>query len=779
MNYNLAVLNDKEFENLCKDLLENLFAINLHNFKKGKDKGIDLRFAGRNNNEIVVQAKHYVNSKFSDLKYRLTKHEKPNIDKLIPPPERYILATSLPLSPQDVDLLLKEMHPYIKSADDIIGRDQLESLISGNKKIEEKYYKLWITSTPVLLRILHNGAKGRSEFYREKILKKVGLYVQTINFENALHKLTENNFLIISGEPGVGKTTIAYLLICNLLANDYELIHIEDNLRTAGDLISPDPEHKQIFFFDDFLGSNIYELTNPRNTESAIVSFIERIKMLKNKYLILTTRTTILNHADYLYEKFKREKFSSISKYELTISDYSQYNRAEILYNHLYQSNMREGLYETIVTEKNYHKIINHKNYSPRLIEFITESQNFKNSSIETLNNFIFFNLDNPQEIWRDAYEKQLGDIDRFMLTCLFSLGGYSVPDKTLKLAFHHRYAYEIANNGFRLEHNAYESSLKKLLDGFIKSVKLLDTGTNLFSFINPSVGDFLLNYLKSNEAERWRILNGTKFTTQLTNLFNPNRNKLGITIKEQQDYFKTFTSTAMELIPNEYEVVSIDVGYIYFTLFNEYVTEELILVVLKNIISQGSAQNQFDELVIILQKCSSLLSCKIFILKYWWLFGDMLYSGVREAEDFKKINNIFELYQQSLSDFINNGDNLERIEQSIRFCFDEVKKEIDFSSGDTQLIDRFYEVSESYAAQYVSDKYWERYIEFLEECGLSSYYDNLVFDLELNEIDIVQEAVRNFNWENEREDHFMESSKDPEQPLENVDLKIDRLFEQ
>lgn len=107
------------------------------------------------------------------------------------------------------------------------------------------------------------------------------------------------------------------MLICGLLAKGFKLVFIDDKIPDAHNLIADDPELKQVVFFDDFFGSNIYEILNPRNSESALISLIERVRSLKNKYLILTSRTTILKQAEYNYDKFARSRLGAVSNYEV------------------------------------------------------------------------------------------------------------------------------------------------------------------------------------------------------------------------------------------------------------------------------------------------------------------------------------------------------------------------------------------------------------------------------------------------------------------------------
>ena len=249
--YHLEVLNDKEFEELSKDLLEKELGVQFQIFKTGRDKGIDLRYACTKENEIIVQAKRYIRSTFSNLTIELDK-EKISMTKLSNKPDRYILITALDLSVDQVDKVVAQMKPFVKSSQDIYSFERIINLITKYPDIEKKYYKLWLTSTNVLSLILHNAVNGRSEFIKEKIIKKASFYVPTKNFDEAVSKLKEHHFIIISGEPGIGKTTISYLLICDLLANGYQLIYVEDQLKDAEDILSPSAEIKQVIFFDDF-----------------------------------------------------------------------------------------------------------------------------------------------------------------------------------------------------------------------------------------------------------------------------------------------------------------------------------------------------------------------------------------------------------------------------------------------------------------------------------------------------------------------------------------------
>src|SRR5690606_18062668 len=127
MHYNLEVLNDKEFEELAKDLLDAKLGTDLEIFKAGKDGGIDLRDSKDEENKYIIQVKHYVGSKFSNLISSL-QEEKKKLQAIMPKPKHYIVFTSLSLSTAETSKIKKLLDPFITSTDHIFGRKRVENL---------------------------------------------------------------------------------------------------------------------------------------------------------------------------------------------------------------------------------------------------------------------------------------------------------------------------------------------------------------------------------------------------------------------------------------------------------------------------------------------------------------------------------------------------------------------------------------------------------------------------------------------------------------------------
>lgn len=312
--YDYTALNDKEFEELACEILNKEYDLELQSFKRGKDRGIDLRYSTNNNkNSIIVQAKQYTTN-FKVLFGSLRK-ELINVKKLCP--DEYWVVTSLPLNATEKDLIADLFGGFMPNSNYILAEGDLDKLLRKHKDIERNWLKLWLTNTRVLAMVLHHSINGRSEFYESKIISKLRLYVKSKSLSDAGKMLKKNKFLLISGQPGVGKTTLADILTYEFLAQKFSLVYIDKDIEEAGDVFDGDNKDlPQIIYFDDFLGANHLEIMNLKSSESAIVRFIERVQSAKNKYMILTTRTTILKDARENYEKLNRSNIE-LSKREL------------------------------------------------------------------------------------------------------------------------------------------------------------------------------------------------------------------------------------------------------------------------------------------------------------------------------------------------------------------------------------------------------------------------------------------------------------------------------
>lgn len=483
--YTFETLSPNDFEILTRDLLQKELSLTLESFKSGRDNGIDLRYSQNKENDIIIQCKHYQGSTFNDL-IKTMKREVEKIKELSP--ERYILVTSLPLTPKNKEKIIEICEPYITRNSDIYSQNDINNLLQKFPEVEKNTFKLWMTSTNVLERLFHSGTYNKSEFKLENIKEKIKIFVPNPSLDKANKILEENNFVVISGAPGVGKTTLADMIIWQYVSQGYEFINVTDNINEAVNVYKRDENCKQIFYYDDFLG----ETNLAKNEDSDLILFIKQINKDKNKKLVLATREYILQQTKLSSEKIDYFEFK---KCIIDLKSYSNLIKAEILYNHLYFSKLPEKYIQSIISNRNYVSIINHDNYNPRIIEYMTKPKILEYVKAENYFNEFMNNLNNPENIWSHAFENHLNNKSRSILFALTTtqyissyFGNTDRIKETAKKICRKLYSENITDLDFKKN--------LKILNGDFIDIK----GKNKLSFSNPSVIDFLENYILNND---------------------------------------------------------------------------------------------------------------------------------------------------------------------------------------------------------------------------------------------------------------------------------------
>ncbi|MBT3315944.1 MAG: hypothetical protein HN390_15160 [Anaerolineae bacterium] len=743
MNYDFSQLNDKEFERLAADLLSKVYDARIERFKSGKDGGVDGRYFSSENNETIIQCKHYLKTGYQGLISTLKREEVQKVKKLNP--AKYVFVTSLPLSRDYKKEIKNIFFPYIKEENDVFGQEDINDFLCKYPEIEEKYFKLWISSTTVFNRIINNAIKGRSEFELERFQEKSSRYAQTEAHSKAIKILQENHVLIISGEPGIGKTTLAESMCLFFVAKGYEFFDIEESLSEAENVYARG--RKQIFYFDDFLGSNYFEAIENKK-DSHITKFIDRVRKDETKLFILTSRTNILN-AGILYSSVLKNYNIQKNDFLLSIKSFSLFDRAKILYNHIWFSNLPENYIDEYYKNKRYKKVIKHQNFNPRIIEFITDIERFDVLSSDYWN-YILGNLNNPKDIWDDYFKRQNNAYVRNLVK-LTVLNGKAISEKELRLGFKKINGLENLTNPSHAEKD-FNSISELATKSFLNRSKQSDKIT--YTLFNPSIADYILEEYGNNTDDLLNIFKSLNTIKSLEQLLSLEREKI-IPVKEVAEFKnKLFDDAFQQKKTIDYLV------FVAYIVRHEQRKKQTIIPFLKNISAKPLIVNEISKLLTLIIGFHKELGIEDFGFISDCIGDDRSFDET-ELEIFDEFIAFFE---------INNDDICERFQSEITsFLIDEIYKKID--------IEDFISYSESNHFDEIDD---EDNYKFNEEGAKEAIGASMEYMLEgYSSIESVSRTVYEApdKEEGEAPSQYI-SSYDLEGVQNGIDIDIDEIID-
>lgn len=505
--FNILNLDPLEFEKFCMDFMEKKLNTKFKRFGPGKDDGIDLISL---DGKIICQCKRYKDS--SNLK-TVCQNEYNKIKNI--KFEKYYLLTTAELGKKIVENIYEIFCKYMSDYSYIIGKNDIDDFLSDVNNIDvlKKNHKLWLSSSVVLDLYLNRYSDAISKVIINDFENETKFFVETKAYYNAVDIINSNGIILFVGDPGIGKTITSKMLIRYLLANnkDYKLTTVSNN--DLSKLIesvhqNDDPE---IIFLDDFLGQTSLSLDDKLIND--LKNLLKLTTIFNNKKVILNSRITILNKAKHEKEEFEKLLVEiGIKECLIDVNDLSQLDRARILYNLMYHNGVTKKSFDTIKNNKKYNLIINHKSFNTRIIEMCCKRSNMVVS--ENFFNYIIESLNNPKDIWKSEFER-IETCDVVLMYQLYTLGNNYIPVDSL----HKSVTNYLCNSNFEIEKYSFEDSINRLGKSLI-GIAILGKRKYL-SVLNPSINDYIQNYLLDNLAELKKIYDNALYIEQIDKISN------------------------------------------------------------------------------------------------------------------------------------------------------------------------------------------------------------------------------------------------------------------
>lgn len=509
-----------EFQNLARDVIQIREGVLFESFKEGKDNGIDGRFCSAEGT-IILQAKRYGN--YKALKLALC-DEWEKVRKLRP--ERYILVVSLQLTEGQKSELMKTFRGHIKLAGDLVSGDDLNNYLSQPqyRDVVRNYPKLWAASGVVLQELVRETVNNSvvQESKRQLALAKEAsrTFVATHIYNKAMDILDKQNCIIVSGQPGAGKSTLAQILALYYLEHMRfeEFIWVTSSVEKLMDLYLPD--RKQVFVIDDIWGQVFFAERKHDQEMGCLKQFLRYISNDKKKIFIITTREYIYQQATAKYPDIR----SIIDRFKLIceVEAYADSEKAKILFSHIHNANLDSRYIWPIYYQ--IEQIVKMSDFSPRVIDLFLQNNNPWDDSPDEFAKRFIENLRHPFTFWEEVFYKISEEAKLVALFAFISQGEVEpVGMKGLENSYY--YCLEHMKHPPESKRNFY-ACISELEKTFIRvSNYYTNSNEKVVYFRTPTVQDFLLKFLRENVGCYGPILlDGVCYLNQLVFLMDDDK---------------------------------------------------------------------------------------------------------------------------------------------------------------------------------------------------------------------------------------------------------------
>ncbi|WP_329581932.1 restriction endonuclease [Kitasatospora sp. NBC_01250] len=484
-DYDFKSLSPYDFEIFARDLLSAHDGLTYSTYRVGADGGVDLQ-ANSSDGLVIVQCKHTPDASKATVA-RLAQAEAVKLRHLNHMPQRYVFMTSADISPvaeREISEIFQSLAPDIE----VRGRGWLNSALAQYEHLERRHFKLWLTSTQAIREMLQGGVFLRGESRVRRIERNYLRFVYHTTCREAEGALEHTGCVLLTGDPGAGKTTIAEYLLLLWWHRGYRIIVDPRTVDRWWEWLEDDTP--TVFFFDDTWGQTRHGDHGSRHYDSDIYEFVESVfekrkSGASDKFLIMTSRTQVLHDTVRLSDSSRRT-LEVIGTSRIRVRRLPPEVRARVLFNHVNMAVSESRVRSELARGGWWQHVADHRNYSPRIIELVLQRN--QSSSAGALLGDLFKSLENPLEIWDSSF-KSLPEYDQRMLLTMAMMDSQRARWQKLAKRL----------EGLATTDSNLDAAVERLDDSWIARETVY--GEYYLALLDPSQRDYLTRYLSNSPA--------------------------------------------------------------------------------------------------------------------------------------------------------------------------------------------------------------------------------------------------------------------------------------
>src|SRR5699024_2529786 len=600
-----------------------------------------------------------------------------------------------------------------------------------------------------------------SEVLLYDIDDEIKYFVQTDIFNKCIEVLETQRKILLSGDPGVGKTQTSKMILLKFVKDGYRVRYTSNgDLTELKKSVTSNKDVKEVILLDDCLGQHYFNFR--RGHDKELLSLIKHVDKYKNKVLILNSRVTILNEALNTFEELKKYFGSEkLTLRKINMNKVSMIEKAKIFHTMLKRNKVSNVYYNSVRKNKNYLRIIEHKNFNPRVLEYVTLPGRLRGIPGDSYFEFIMENLNNPKDIWKNEFEHRIKYVDRIFMFTLYSLTNTYVSKEVLENCFDY-----IISKDSQLDATLYnfESTLERLNRSMVKIVD--SYGEDMVGVLNPSINDYMKTNIFKNKLLLQFMKDNSIYLNQLERLCS---------------------SCEFENILKR--LVSEDRLFEYNTIYREQLFDICLHTIAENkIFNEGYISNM--ELLVTMNdhtRLGNYSKDKAFVVKNF--IQDLRLRDFYEIEkvifDVENIERLFNnmnieetaFLMDSIIDFLR--ENRAYSEEISKYLEKKILSELEFYVEEFDyepVVDNWCDLN---LQDEVFDEDYESIIEEIQEDieSLIGYISNEVMKLNIiNHFKSLEETIKLY-IDDVFEEMHKESSNSPEEQLTNINMGIDDIL--